>query len=134
MLLSKKNDYERITYNVVASPWPVEDRDMAVKSIISQNKKTGVVTIKLIGFPEYIPAKSKRVRMLKLSGYWLIEPLDNGRLRVTYSMHSEPGGSVPDSLVNSSLVDIPYNTLNNLKKMVARSPYKDAKYDEIIER
>ncbi|MCL2155190.1 MAG: START domain-containing protein [Leptospirales bacterium] len=133
-VLYNKNYYERITYNVTSAPWPVEDRDMAVKSVISQNKKTAVVTITLTGLPEYIPVKPKKVRMSKLNGYWMLEPLGNGRLRVTYRVHSEPGGSVPDTLVNSSLVDIPYNTLFNLKKMVNQSPYKDAKYDEIIER
>ena len=133
-VLSNKNDYERITYNVTSSPWPVSDRDIAVKSVISQNKSTAAVTIALTGLPEYIPAKPGKVRMTKLNGYWLIEPLGNGRLRVTYRLHSEPGGSVPESLVNSALVDIPYNTLYNLKKMVNQSPYKDAKYDLIIER
>ena len=133
-ILHHKNDYERITYNVTSSPWPVEDRDIAVKSVISQNKTTAVVTIALTGLPEYIPAKSRKVRMTKLNGYWLIEPLGNGRLRVTYKLHSEPGGSVPDTLVNSALVDIPYNTLNNLRKMVNQSPYKDAKYDIVIDR
>ncbi|MCL1911791.1 MAG: START domain-containing protein [Leptospirales bacterium] len=133
-LLYKKNDFERITYNVASSPWPVDDRDMAVKSVISQNKETAVVTIKLTGLPEYIPAKPKKVRMVKLNGYWLLEPLGSGRLRVTYRLHSEPGGSVPETLVNSSLVDIPYNTLYNLKRMVNQSPYKGARYDAIIER
>jgi hypothetical protein len=133
-LLYKKNDYERIIYNVTSSPWPVDDRDIAVKSVISQNNKTAVVTITLTGLPEYIPAKPKKVRMVKLNGYWMLEPLGNGKLRVTYRMHSEPGGSVPDTLVNSSLVDIPYNTLYNLKKMINQSPYKDAKYDVIVER
>ena len=133
-LLYQKNVYERITYSVLSSPWPVEDRDIAIKSVISQNQKTAVVTIRLTGLPEYNPVKPKKVRMLKLSGYWLLEPLGNGRLRVTYCTHSEPGGSVPDSLVNSSLVDIPYYSLFNLKKMINRSPYKDAKYDIVIER
>ena len=133
-LLYEKNVYERITYNVTSSPWPVEDRDIAVKSVISQNKKTLTVTITLTGLPGYVPAKPKKVRIAKLNGYWMLEPLGAGRLRVTYRLHSEPGGSVPEALVNSSLVDIPYNTLHNLKKMVNQSPYKDAKYDEIIEK
>ena len=130
-VLSQKSDYERIIYTVVYSPWPVLDRDIAVKAVISQNKKTTAVTITLTGLPEYIHTKPKRVRMQKLNGYWLIEPLGNGRVRVTYRLHSEPGGSVPVSLVNSALVDIPYNTLYNLKKMVNQSPYKDAKYDAV---
>ncbi|MCL1864252.1 MAG: START domain-containing protein [Spirochaetes bacterium] len=133
-ILYKKNDYERITYNVTSSPWPVDDRDIAVKSVISQDKKTAVVTITLTGLPEYIPVNSKKVRMTKLNGYWMIEPLGNGRLRVTYRAHSELGGSVPETLVNIALVDIPYNTLYNFKKMVNQSPYKDAKYDAIIEK
>ena len=133
-LLYKKNDYERITYNVTSSPWPVDDRDIAVKSVISQNKTTAVVTIMLTGLPEYIPAKPNKVRMTKLNGYWMLEPLENGKLRVTYRLHSEPGGSVPETLVNNALIYIPYNTLYNLKKMINQAPYKDAKYDIIVEK
>ena len=133
-LLSKKDVYERITYNVTSSPWPVADRDITVKSVISQNKKTLVVTVSLTGLPGYIPVKPGKVRMVKLNGYWMFEPLGNGRVRVTYRLHSEPGGTVPDSLVNSSLVDIPYNTLYNMQRMVQQSPYKEAVYKEITEK
>jgi len=133
-LLLKKNESERITYTVTSSPWPVEDRDMAVKSVISQNKRTGVVIVSLAGLPGYVPVKSGKVRITALIGYWLLEPLGNSRVRVSYSIHSEPGGSVPDTLVNSSLVDIPYNTLYNLRNMVLQSPYKEAKYRGIVEK
>jgi hypothetical protein len=133
-LLYKKDIYERITYTVTSSPWPVDDRDIAVRSVISQDKKTGIVTVSLRGLPGYIPVKSGKVRMRILNGYWMLEPLGNGRVRVTYRLHTEPGGSVPESLVNSSLVDIPYNTLYNLQRKVLQSPYKEAKYSEIIEK
>ncbi len=133
-VLLKKNEYERITYSVTALPWPVDPRDIAVKSITSQNKKTGAITVSLTGLPGYIPVKSGRVRMVKLNGYWKFEPLGNGRVRVTYSLHSDPGGSLPESLVNSSLIDMPYNTMYNMKRMVLQSPYKDAKIKDIIEK
>ena len=133
-LLLKKNDYERITYTVTSSPWPVEDRDIAVKSIVSQNKKSGVVTITLSGIPGYIPKKNGKVRMTSLYGYWMLEPLGKGWIRVTYRLHSEPGGSIPDSLVNSSLVDIPYNSLYNMRRMVMQPPYKESSYKGIIEK
>jgi hypothetical protein len=133
-LLSKKDVYERVTYTVTSSPWPVDPRDIAVKSVISQNKKTFVVTVSLSGLPGYIPAKSGKVRMARVNGCWMLEPLGNGRVRVTYRLHSEPGGSVPDSIVNSSLVDIPYNTLYNMQRFVLQPPYKDARYKEIMEK
>lgn len=133
-LLSKKDMYERVTYTVTSSPWPVDPRDIAVKSVISQNKKTLIVTVSLNGLPGYLPVKSGKVRMNRVNGYWMLEPLGSGRVRVTYRLHSEPGGTVPDSLVNSSLVDIPYNTLYNMQRLVMQSPYKDAKYKEIVEK
>lgn len=133
-LLAKKNIFERITYTVTSSPWPVADRDIAVKSVISQNKKTLAVTVAISGLPEYIPAKPGKVRMTKVNGYWMLEPLGNGQVRITYRLHSEPGGKVPDSLVNSSLVDIPYNTLYNIQRLVLQPPYKDARYKEIVEK
>lgn len=134
VLLQKKGDFERITYMVTRSPWPVAERDIAVKSVISQDPKTGVVTVSLKGLPSYIPVKNGRVRMTSLSGYWKLEPLGARRVRVTYRLHSEPGGSVPDSLVNSSLVDIPYNTLWNLRNLVKQAPYRDARYSSVVEK
>jgi len=133
-LLFKKNVYERITYTVTSSPWPVVDRDIAVKSVFSQDKKTFAVTVSLSGLPSYTPVRQGRVRMNRVSGYWLLEPLGNGNVRVTYRLHSEPGGSVPDSLVNSSLVDIPFNTLYNLRGRVMLPQYKEVKYKEIVEK
>lgn len=126
-LLLKKNQFERVVYTVTSSPWPVEDRDIAVKSVVSQNKKTGAVTISLVGLPGYIPVRSGKVRVVRVKGFWLFEPVGKDRVRITYRLHSEPGGSLPESLVNKSLVEIPYNTLYNMKKMISMSPYKDAK-------
>jgi len=133
-LLHKKNDYERITYMVTVSPWPVADRDIAVRSVVSQDRKTGVVTVKLSGLPGYIAVKGERVRMVSLSGYWRLVPLGNGKVRIIYRLHSDPGGSVPGSIVNSSLVDIPYNTLWNMRNFVKNEPYRTARYSDIIEK
>ncbi|HRX49083.1 MAG TPA: START domain-containing protein [Spirochaetota bacterium] len=133
-LLYKKNDYERITYMVTGSPWPVAERDIAVRSVISQDKSSGVVTVSLKGLPGYTSEMNGRVRMTSLRGYWRLEPLGGGNIRVIYRLHSEPGGSVPDSIVNSSLVDIPYNTLWNMRNFVKRSPYRDAVYTIVKEK
>ncbi len=133
-LLFKKNDYERITYMATESPWPVENRDIAVKSLLVQDKSTGTITIKLTGIPEYIPAKEGRVRMASLHGYWIFEPLGCGKIRATYRLHNEPGGSVPDSLVNGTVKDIVYNTVLKMRSMVQKKCYKNGKLSYIKER
>ena len=39
----------------------------------------------------------------------------DGTLKIIYTVSAEPGGKLPDWLVNSAVVDIPYNTFTNLK-------------------
>lgn len=133
-LLHRKNDYERITYMATRSPWPVENRDIAVKSVLTQDKKTGKVTIELKGLPDYIPGKEGRVRMSSLTGYYIFEPLGNGKVRATYRLHNEPGGSVPESLVNGTVKDIVYNTLWNMRNYVQKNPYKNIHLNYIQEK
>lgn len=133
-LLFKKNNYERITYMATESPWPVENRDIAVRSLLTQDKNTGAVTIQLTGIPGYIPAVEGRVRMSSLNGCWIFEPLGSGKIRATYMLHNEPGGVVPESLVNGTVRDIVYNTVCNMRSQVMSSPYKNAKLSYITER
>lgn len=133
-LLHRKNDYERITYMATESPWPVENRDIAVKSVLTQDKKTGIVTIELKGLPDYTPGRDGRVRMASLKGYWIFESLGNGKVKAIYRLHSEPGGSVPESLVNGTGRDIVYNTVWNMRNMVLKNPYKTIKLDYIKEQ
>jgi len=133
-LLFKKNDYERITYMATESPWPVENRDIAVRSLLSQDRNTGIVTIQLTGLPGYVPARDGRVRMASLTGCWIFEPMGNGKIRAAYRLHNEPGGSVPESLVNGTVKDIVYNTVWNMRGMVQKTPYKNISLDYIKER
>jgi len=133
-ILQKNSFYERITYTVLSSPWPVADRDITVKSVISQNRSTGAITITLSGLPNYVSVKPGIVRITALNGYWIFEPLGNGSVRITNAIHSEPGGYVPVSLINRSLVDDPYITFCRMRKMVILSQYKNVKYKEIVEK
>ena len=133
-LLLKKNSYERIIYSVISSPWPVADRDIVVKSSLVHDRNTGVVTVTINGLPDYVAIKPGRVRMRGMNGCWVLEPRGNGWIKISYRIHSDPGGSLPDKLVNSSIVDIPYNTLYNLRKMAGQYPYKDAVFQDIIEK
>ena len=43
-------------------------------------------------------------------------PEGEGRIRVVYELHAEPGGQVPAWLANSFVIDAPYNTLLLLRR------------------
>ena len=61
-------------YIVTGMPWPVKDRDVIVHSVISQNKQSKQVEIKMQAAPTLMPIEKARVRIKKMSGRWLLTP------------------------------------------------------------
>ena len=114
-LLKTEND---IQYNYVETifPWPYSNRDMVYKMSIKKYS-SGAVKILLKGLPNYIPKKNGIVRMKKAEGYILLRP-NNGKTKIIYVFHSEPGENIPAWLANNSIADLPFKTLSGLKKML----------------
>jgi len=127
------NKTEGYNYFVQTAPWPVTDRDVIIKYTLTQDKKTKAVTIELKGVKDYIAEKQDKVRIPSLKGKWEFIPLGNGIIKVVYQVHSETGGYVPASIANAVCVDIPYNTLKNLKKEIENPKYRNAVIDELLE-
>jgi hypothetical protein len=132
-LIQKINNFERITYTVIHAPWPVSDRDTVTYSKIVQNAKSKAITIYLKGMPNKMPAQGGKVRVPALKGFWQFIPHANGYVTVVYQVHSDPGGSIPDAIANSTTTDIPYNTLVNMRKIVMEPKYQSAKIAEVKE-
>ena len=51
---------------------------------------------------------------------WTVTPEAEGRTRVVFEMHLEPGGGIPAWLANSRVVDSPFETLKNLRGIIAK--------------
>jgi len=108
--------YEYYTYSVVDFPWPLDDRDVVVHSVYSQDPKTKTVTIKMESVSDYY-AEQGLIR-LETNGYYFITPLEDGTVEFTWQNHSNPGGGISAWMVNSNLADTPYNDLKGLKEML----------------
>lgn len=105
---------EVYTYCAIDAPWPVSDRDNVTKWHYQRVSATKI-RIDMEAAPTVYPEQSGTVRIQKLKGYWELVDLGNGYVEVTQQALTEPGGSIPAWLANSSVVDSPYNTLYNLK-------------------
>ncbi|MEB8432074.1 START domain-containing protein [Cocleimonas sp. KMM 6892] len=119
-----------VSYNEVVShvvtdmPWPFVDRDSIIQSIKTQNPSTKTVTIRVSEKPGMIGKISNTIRVTNINGLWVLTPLHNGRLNILFQMSVDPGGSIPNWLVNSMLVDIPFYTLQNLRRVAKESQYQ----------
>ncbi len=135
--ISEDGNKSSTLYIVTKMPWPVKNRDSVVYSVMTQDKKTKKVLIKMQAKPKAVPLKRGRVRVQTMSGYWEFMPViiagkDSGKVKVTYELSLDPGGNLPKWLVNTLAVDFPFNTLNNLRELVQQPAYRNAKRPHII--
>jgi ribosome-associated toxin RatA of RatAB toxin-antitoxin module len=119
-VLKRINTNETYTYSRSKVLWPVKARDAIVHNVISVDKDTLVVTIKQTSKPDYIKEKKNVIRVKRLEGFWQFTPQQDGNVEVAYQILSDPRGSIPRWLVNSSLVSQPYKTLLKMQKVVKR--------------
>ena len=133
-VLKRIGQRESYIYTVNDAPWPISDRDAVSFNLISQNHETLVVTISILGVPDFVPPKSGLVRVKKLKGFWQFSPLTNGSVEVVYQVHNEPGGNLPTWLVNSVVVTQPFHTLLNMREQIKEPVYSAKSYEFIKEK
>lgn len=114
-------------YLQLDAPWPVENRDGAFKYNLSYDKVTKTGAIKVTN-STLKPVQSDFTRVTLNSGDWTLKYVSSTKTKVTYQAHSNPGGSLPAWLANSSVIDFPFGTLTNLKVRVKEPQYKNASY------
>jgi hypothetical protein len=131
-LLYKVSLMDRYQYLQNDFPWPAADREMILRNEIYQDTVTRVTTVKLSGvkadaLPESaqatLPTKTNAVRVDEVAGFFELTPLSDTQTKVVFQLHLNPVGALPASLVNSMIVDNPFETLKAMRIRVALPEY-----------
>src|SRR5690606_22875153 len=115
-IVQEADDYY-ITHTLVPSPWPVKDRDSVVRSDIRQ-QDDGSVLIEFASVEGVVPPQKNYERVQNVKGCWCFTPLQDGKTRVEYEVMVDPGGKLPAWLVNRFALDVPYNSIKQMHKLV----------------
>ncbi len=126
-VVESPSETENVVYTVNKTPWPVTNRDAYIRSIMTADAN-GVVISALSAEPEFKAASDDYIRMPKLLGSWKFTPQAEGMVEVVYQIHANPGGSLPDWLVNAIVVETPLNTLENLHDIIQDEKYQGQTY------
>ncbi len=103
--------------NVIDMPWPVADRDVVVITTVKQDEKTGIVTTEDTNSADSFPRDKAYIRIEDFKAKWIFEPL-GGKVKGTYFFRSDPGGDVPDWMVNLIVDEGPVASVKALKKLL----------------
>lgn len=118
--LKKISPREYYYYFRTKAPWPLKDRDNIIHTTMKEDSKTGAVTFTLTTEPHFIPEKESVVRMKSFEGSWKLTPQKNHLIQIEHIAHADPGGAIPKWLINAAIVENPYHSLLNLRKLLQR--------------
>jgi len=121
------SDSEKIVYNRTHAPWPVADRDAVLHNVARFDEAERRVELDFwsVDDAKEPPVKGV-VRMPYLRGHWILWPSTDGQTtRVEYQVHANPGGALPNWLVNYVSRDLPFKTIEGLRAQVKRRHYPE---------
>lgn len=130
-LLKDNGFFESYHYQVTDAPWPVEDRDLVLHTVVKQNMPTRQVEIMVKNVTDILPEYSGKVRVPYYDAYWKITPLGEGLVEVDYTISLDPGGNVPLWVINLAVSEGPLKTMQNFRSRLEK--YKDKRLPMIVE-
>jgi hypothetical protein len=116
-------------HSINDAPFPVRDRDIVANVQWSYDKASGNVSMRSNATPNRLPKRKGIVRVQYASSEWHFTPKNNGMVLVESYAHVDPTGNVPAWLTNLLIVDSPYKTLKNMRKLISTGAYSDAEVD-----
>jgi hypothetical protein len=121
------SDREKLVYNRTHAPWPVSDRDAVLDNRVTFDEAEKAVRLEFWSVAdERAPPVPGVVRMPFLRGHWTLWPASDGKTtRVEYQVHANPGGRLPDWLVNYVSRDLPFRTITGLRAQLRRRSYPE---------
>jgi hypothetical protein len=132
-LIKQVSPSELYYYSMVEVPWPVSKRDFIAHIKVSQDAITKVITVDAPCVPDMVPAKPGVVRVTDSKGKWVITPVHKNRVSIVYTLHADPGGSIPAWLSNMFITQGPSESFKKLKLQLQKPAYKNVKLDYIVE-
>jgi len=112
---------EYIKYYVVYDvPWPLTDRDLCVKALITNDPLTGKRMVRATALEGAVPEKADKVRIKNYWQQWTMEPLGNGLVHVVLEGSVDPAGHIPTWIVNMVITDTPLNIMTKARNVVEK--------------
>ena len=127
VLVKQVSPSELYYYSEVNLPWPIQNRDFVAHLTVTQHPVTKVVTVDGPAAGGMVPVKDGIVRIENSTGKWVLTPMANGYVAVVYTLHVDPGGSLPAWLVNMFATEGPYKIFEKLKQQLLKPAYKGVK-------
>ncbi len=118
-------------YNIATLPWPLANRDMVIDLIIVQDSVTKKMTITANTIDNVLPAMKGLERIPFTHATWEVTPIAPNQIHVEYFLKINPGGGVPSWIVNMFIAKAPFESFENLTRIIQENRFQNQKLDFI---
>ena len=134
-LLLRQSFSECYHYQLHHLPFPARNREFIFHTQIRRIPETGEVDIEVQALPEFCTSHTQlckkiprysAIRVQHSHGTYHLEPLGKKLTRITWVQHTDPGGYLPHWVINNLLRNVPFKTLQSLRKLVKEEKYRNA--------
>tara|TARA_Y100001956_G_scaffold82909_1_gene106689 strand:- start:3050 stop:3691 length:642 start_codon:yes stop_codon:yes gene_type:complete len=129
-VLKQLSASENIVYTQFAAPWPAKDRDMVTYSKYSVDELG--FTLSITDAPESTLVEQEGyIRISSVKAQWQLQKLTSGTTLIEYTAFADPGGALPDWLVNQLAKESARKTFEQLRLQLPK--YQSVKHPNIAE-
>ncbi|GJQ59730.1 MAG: hypothetical protein D8M57_12305 [Candidatus Scalindua sp. AMX11] len=117
--IERINDRETIIYVACKGVWPVADREYTAKRALISGPTIGSmrIDVELVDH-QYSQNNATRVKIPHLKCRWILKEIDSAHTHVELYADVDPGGWLPDWLVNFGYRKVPHRFLKKLESYV----------------
>ena len=128
-----KSDTDMLIYVLNDIPWPVTDRDVLAQVNWTQDSQSLAVKMTSVATRDILPENKGIIRLVDAKSSWEFIPKESGVVEIVNMAHIDPNGPTPAWVTNMMLVDAPFKTLQNMRKMIASGRYDNAQESFVTE-
>ncbi|MBE3668445.1 hypothetical protein BOO24_02515 [Vibrio navarrensis] len=109
---------ENIVYTQFSAPWPAKDRDMLTYSKFRIDAEG--FRLEISDAPQAIlPPQADYIRITSVHAVWRLKKLTDGHTHIEYTVFADPGGALPNWLINKLAKESARTTFENLRDQLA---------------
>ena len=118
-------------YNIATIPWPLANRDMVIDLTIVQDSVTKKMTVTANTIDNVLAPIKGLERIPYTHATWEATPIGPNQIHVEYFLKINPGGGVPAWILNMFIAKAPFESFDNLTRIIQEKRFQNLKLDFI---
>jgi hypothetical protein len=118
-------------YNIASIPWPLSNRDLVIDLKIIQDSVSKKMTVTANTIDNVLPAMKGLERIPFTLATWEVTAIGPNQIHVEYFLKINPGGGVPPWIVNMFIAKAPFESFDNLSRIIQEKRFQNQKLDFI---